>query len=231
MDPKSQEIFNKITSLDERAKIFTDLAHSRIEIFCKGEKDEVFKLTCHSYGPANKMTCFFVKSDQFVPTSSSSLVCQFSLGGEKYFFKSTLDAQGENYILDTSGELFHLQRRQSYRIRIPTSTKSIADVTHLDTNKILKGIPFDLSTGGSKLAFNQPSIAWKANDKVKLTFKVGTREPLLLTGVVRHIQSETTPKICVYVGIQFENITTAVEKALFSITMELYREFFSRIEN
>lgn len=231
MEQKSQDIFNKITSIEERRKLFTDMVIARTEISCKGIKDEVFKLVCDRYSGEGKMVCNLIKTDSFEPTISSSLVCQFDIGGEKYFFKTTLDFRLKSYVIDMTGDLFHLQRRQSYRIRIPLSTKSAADVIHADTNQNIKAIPFDLSTGGCRLCFNQASLPWKPNDQVKIYLKIGSREPLQLSGVVRHMRNETNPKVCIYVGIQFENITTSIEKSLFSITMDLYREFFSRVES
>ncbi len=231
MTKKNEDIFNKITSIEERRKIFGDMASSKTEIFCKSENEEVFKLICERYSSEGKMICNLAKTDKIEPKILSSLVCQFDLGGEKYFFKSILDFRIKNYILDVTDELFHLQRRQSYRIRIPLSTKSTVDIVLTDTNQNIKAVPFDLSTGGCRISVTQPGIKFEMGNEIKLYLKIGAREPLHLTGVIRHIRQETTPKVCTYIGVQFSNISTQMEKSLFSITMDLYREFFSRVES
>ena len=231
MTKKNEDIFNKITSIEERRKLFGDMANSKTEIFCKSENEEVFKLICERYSSEGKMICSLAKADKTEPKILTSLVCQFDLGGEKYFFKSTLDFRIKNYVLDLTDEIFHLQRRQSYRIRIPLSTKSIADVVITGTNQTIKAIPVDLSTGGCRISITQPGLKFEIGNEIKLYLKIGAREPIALTGLIRHIRQETTPKITTYIGIQFSNVSTQTEKTLFSITMDLYREFFARVES
>ncbi len=231
MNQANQEIFNKVSSAKEKEKIFSDLIKSRTELFCKGPGDEVFKLSCERVSPDNRMVCLFVKTENhFDPTVPLSVICQFNLGGEKYFFKSTLDFRIKSYTLDLSSDLFQLQRRQSYRIRIPSSTRSNAEVIHQDTKEMIKAVPADLSTGGCCVIFKQNQTSWKPGDKIQLHLKISHRDPLQLPGVVRHVRPSTPPETGLNIGLQFEGISLAVEKELFSITMELYREFFSRIE-
>lgn len=227
--PNKQDIFNKVSSAEERRKIFDDLIKSRTEIFCKGTSNEVFKLSCERVSAENRMMCQFQKTDDFEPAIPSALICQFDLSGEKYFFKSTLDYHIKNYVLDLNTELFHLQRRQSYRINIPSSARTSAELIHSQSKESLKATPADLSTGGCRLLC-KGSFPWKTSDKVHLQLKIGQRDPMQLPGVIRHIRQATPSSTGTYIGIQFEGISSAVEKELFSITMELYREFFSRLE-
>ncbi len=231
MTKKNEDIFNKITSIEERRKIFGDMASSKTEIFCKSESEEVFKLVCERYSSDGKMMCSLSKAEKTEPKILVSTVCQFDLGGEKYFFKTILDYRIKNYVLDLTDELFQLQRRQSYRIRIPLSTKSIVDIVFPDSNQNIKAVPFDLSTGGCRICITQPGIKFENGNELKLYLKIGAREPLHLTGLIRHIRQETTPQVCTYIGVQFSDISTQMEKSLFSITMDLYREFFSRVES
>jgi len=225
---QNQEIFKKITSPEERAKTVDEMINKKVEIFCKGMKDEVFKLVADRMGGHQQLVCILPPTETTQPEIPSSLVCQFALSGEKYFFKSELDYRLNRYLLDLQGELYQLQRRQSYRIRVPLSTRSGVDIIH--NKKTYKAVPVDVSTGGCRLQFAVDKLEWKADDKVELYLKIGDREPLQLSGSVRHVRAETTPRVSIFVGIQFMNISPTTEKALFSITMELYREFFSRVE-
>jgi hypothetical protein len=227
---QTQEIFKKISSPEERAKTVDEMINKKVEIFCKGAKDEVFKLIADRMGGHQQLVCVLHDTETGEPEIPNAVVCQFSLSGEKYFFKSQLDHRLNRYLLDLTGDFFQLQRRQSYRIRVPLATRSGVDITHKETKKTHKAIPVDLSTGGCKLQFATNELPWKVDDKVDLYLKVGDREPLQLAGNVRHVKVEATPKTAVFVGVQFENISPTTEKSLFSITMELYREFFSRIE-
>lgn len=229
MDLKSKEIFNKITSTEEKARIFADLTSARAEIICKGTADDIFKVIPERVLPDKKLLCFLHVQEKTRPEVPARLICQFSLGGEKYFFKTLLEDKLTNYTLTLDDELFHLQRRQSYRIRIPASTRSLAEIVPAKTHKI-KATPFDLSTGGCKLTCGTDALALQNGEVVQVYLKVGEREPLHLEGIVRHLKNDQHNKSNVFVGIQFEKITPAIEKSLFSITMELYRQFFSRVE-
>ena len=228
MDVQNKEIFNKITSPEEKARIFRDLTSAKAEIICKGTADDIFKLIPDRVLPDKKMLCVLPNSEKR-PEIPAQLICQFSLGGEKYFIKSTIDSKLTNYTLTLDDELFHLQRRQSYRIRIPASTRSLAEIISSKKQKI-KATPVDLSTGGCKLTCGSEASALQNGESVQIYLKVGDREPLQLQGVVRYLKPEPQNKSHMGVGVQFEKITPALEKSLFSITMELYRQFFSRIE-
>lgn len=229
MDDKNKDIFNKITSPEEKAKIFRDLTSARAEIVCKGTEDDILKLLPERVLPDKKLLCLLPAQEKIRPEVPTKMICQFSLGGEKYFFKSLLEDKLKNYTLTLDDELFHLQRRQSYRIRIPGSTRSLAEIIPFQKQK-LKATPIDLSTGGCKLSCGSEASNLKNGESVQIYLKVGDREPLQLEGIIKHLKTENLGKTLISVGVQFEKITPALEKSLFSITMELYRQFFSRLE-
>ena len=134
MDGKAQEFFKKISSRDERNSILKDLANSRAEVICKPPNDEIFKVIPDRFNNDQKLFCQMSSEEIFQPEIPCSVICQFSLGGEKYFIQAILDQRQTSYVLDLTGELYNLQRRQSYRIRIPGSTRSVAEVIHKKTN-------------------------------------------------------------------------------------------------
>lgn len=230
MSSPKDEIFQKIASREEQKKIFDAVIKARSIFMCKSKRDEVFQLIPQHLSKDQAVVCAFPSDEVQKIETPVGLLAQFSLGGEQYFFQGNLELKGTSLAIAISGDIYHLQRRQNYRVKIPSTKKAAADVTHLDSQLHLKAVPIDLSAGGCRVMIPLPHREWQIDDVLKIDFHLGGHPAMKLTGKVRHLKSESSPSPSLAVGIQFLNLTAAEEKVLFSITMELYREFFNRLD-
>ena len=159
-----------------------------------------------------------------------SVIASFNLGGDKYFFQAVAELEGSEIVFATVFELFHLQRRQNYRVKIPDSYKSHFDVTTINGQKAkLTGILYDISSGGCRAGFKQDSSLIKIDDVLTASVCIGRREPIEVVAHVRHAKPDTQNKEIQVFGLEFKPLSPALENRMFGITMDLHRELFSKM--
>lgn len=226
--PPSADIFTRISDPSEKAQHFLDLVKSRGEIIAKKPEPsaEVFVLLAHNYSN-QKLTCKFSGSiSALKPTSS--LILTFFIGSEKYFFQTEYEIVGDQISILCEKPLFHLQRRLDYRIRIPAGYQALFEIVSLNgiTNKrsiLLQ----DLSGGGCRIKVDPKTFFLKTQDEMKGHLYLPDRDPISVTGSVRHIRTEghgEGPLIC---GIQFIGLTEPIKNKIIAVVMDLYRELFA----
>lgn len=224
------EIFTPVSS-QERTRLFKDLAANRTEIICKGESDQIYQLNAERTNPRQELVCsipFGIPS----PQKEKTLVCNFFIGGERYFFSTPVKIEKEQVLLRMDSELFHLQRRQNYRIRIPENYSSSFLISEL--NKVstkLSGSISDLSSGGCRVMITASTPVIEVGDKILGHIIINKREPLEVEGTVRHhkIEEFATKPAKQTFGVEFKPLSAFLEGKIFAITMDLHREFFSRL--
>lgn len=225
------DIFSKVTA-DERMRLFRDLATARGEVTCKGDSDEIYRLTVERATAKAELQCsvpFGLNS----PKQEKELLGNFFLGGERYFFKTPVKVDGDVVVLRMDADLFHLQRRQNYRIKIPENyqaTLLISSVNRLGVK--LSGQISDLSSGGCRVILTASEPLLKPDDVLDAHVVVGKRDSLEIEGIVRHHKVEKGAAITKQVfGVEFKTLSSLIEGRLFAITMDLHREFFSRLNS
>lgn len=231
MRQDTEEIFSKVNDR-ERTRLFKDMASARTEVVCKGTASEVYHLHVERTTPKDQLVCsvpFGLKT----PKNEPDLTCQVFIGGERYFFKSQVYLADTKVVLEPEKNLYHLQRRQSYRIKIPESYPAKIIISELNGMSIkLSAELYDLSSGGCRALMTAATPALKSGDHLKIHLFVGNREPIEVDGTIRHLQVENfaTKTTTQTFGIELNNMSALVEGKLFSITMDLHREFFSRMK-
>ena len=226
---QSQDIFTKVND-QEKQRLFKELATSRTKLICKGVGDQIYHFIAERNHPNNTVICsipFGIPQ----PDKDNDLICNFFLGGERYFFRSLAITKNDQVELSYEGELFHLQRRQNYRIKIPENYSAICLITeHKSIPVKLSAHIYDISSGGIRveLIANEPVLI--SGDSVTAHIFIGKREALQVEGIVRHHKLEkfaTKPSKQIF-GVEFTEMGSFIEGKLFAITMDLHREFFSR---
>lgn len=229
MSQDNTEIFTKITPV-ERVRLFQDLAAVRGEIICKGDAEDVYRLNVEKALGKQELHCS-VTFGMPSPVQEKEVLGNFFLGGERYFFKTPVRMDKSFVVLRMDVDLFHLQRRQNYRIKIPESYQAQLMIQELA--KLAVKIPtqmYDISSGGCRIAMNGDKPLVEMGDPIKGQVIIGKREPIEIDGVVRHVRSEKSgTNIKQIFGVEFKSLSTLTEGKLFSITMDLHREFFSRL--
>lgn len=231
MSNDGTDIFSKVTA-EERTRLFRDLATARGEVTCKGDRDEIYRLTVERATAKSELQCsvpFGLNS----PKNETELLGNFFLGGERYFFKTPVKVDGDVVVLRMDRDLFHLQRRQNYRIKIPENYQATLLISKLNGGTVkLSGQISDLSSGGCRVTLTAADPLLKTDDVLNTHVVIGKRESLEIEGIVRHHKVEkgasTTKQVF---GVEFKALSSLLEGKLFAITMDLHREFFSRLNS
>lgn len=223
------DIFSKV-SANERMRLFRDLATARGEITCKGESDEIYRLTVERATAKQELQCSVPFGFQS-PKSESELLGNFFLGGERYFFKSPVKVDSDVVVLRMDGDLFHLQRRQNYRIKIPENYQASLLISSVNKKDLkLSGQLYDLSSGGCRVVLTATTPELKSGDSLSGHIVVGKRESLEFEGTIKHHKIEKAASATKQVfGVEFKPLSALLEGKLFAVTMDLHREFFSRL--
>lgn len=229
-DPK--EIFTKIGSADERNKLVDDLIRMKVEVVCKLESsDDLVRLDVLK--SENKgLTCALRKGSLSPTGLPAQVIVSFEITNEKFFMTTTLSALQAGYfdLRIAEAPIFRLQRRQSYRVRLPDRYLTKVQLVRVNGSpSTVSGKVADLSTGGCRLRIIGERKPLKIDDVIEGKITLGARPPFEFRGQIRHERSEAAPPAHSF-GIEFLELPAPVAARLFAITLELHREVFSKWE-
>lgn len=229
VNQETGDIFSKVSS-DERLRLFKDLATVRGEILCKGDSNDIYRFVVERATGKQELHCS-IPFGLSLPTKEQELLGNFFIGGERYFFKTPVRVENDVVILRMDADLFHLQRRQNYRIKIPDSYQAQFLITSHNKRPIkLSGQIYDLSSGGCRVSLAAADPILETEDRIDGHIAIGNREPLEIEGTIRHHKIEKSGALTKQIfGVEFKPLSTQIEGKLFAITMDLHREFFSRL--
>lgn len=226
----NKDIFTRISQENDRRKLFGDLAHARGEILCKGKEETVFKVRAQLFFESLKyIEC--VSESGPLPAPQSDVLCHFFLGSEKYYFQSELQIWQGKIRLKVADEVFHLQRRQNYRVRIPENYKANFNIVKVNgKSENIPGQVADISSGGCRVIYKMDAPLMKMDDTVLGNLLISKRAPIEIEGIVRHIKVDNSAMNgeAQIFGIEFNPLSPLIENKLFSLTMDLYKEIFRR---
>jgi len=224
----SADIFTRISDTSERTRLFEDLAASRSELHAKkpDPTGDVFVLMAYDFSN-EKLSCKLIGATNPLPPKGN-LIATFFVGGEKYFIQTDFSAIADQVTLSLTGNhLFHLQRREDYRIRIPSSYKALLELVSINSQTKKHSIPMmDLSGGGCRIQVDPKQLPFKVHDTLKGHLFLPDREPILVNCSIRHIRTENHGKGPMICGIQFVGLTEPVKNRIIAVVMDLYRELF-----
>ncbi len=224
----NQDIFTKISDPSDKARLFLDLAAKRGEVISKvpDPRADVFVLMAYDYSNQTLHCKVSGASTHIEPTGS--LVLTFFIGGEKYFFQTTYKAIGDIVSIACQNPLFHLQRREDYRIKIPINYKALLEINSVNAKTSKKSIPIiDLSGGGCRIHIDTRTQELQVNDTIRGHLFLPDRNPIDVNGSIRHIRQEVQGKGPMVCGIQFVGQTDIMKNRIIAVVMDLYRELFA----
>lgn len=226
---QESEIFNKLTE-SERDRLFRDLADVHGEILCKGDGDDLYRLKVERIGSKSELYCL-VAGGTTIPAAEQDLLGNFFLGGERYFFRTPAQIHGEFITLRADQDTFHLQRRQNYRVKIPMNYRALLGILNYDGRPVkINAEIVDLSTGGCKAQVKANELPMTEGRELSGVLLIAGRDAIEIKGLVRHHKTEGTgPTAKQSFGLEFTGLTAPTEAKLFSITMDLHRQFFTRL--
>lgn len=224
----SADVFTKISDMSEKNRLFLDLTSGKSELLAKhpAPSAEIFTLMAQEYKD-QKVHCKVLTPSAQVPTDGE-LILYFFIGGEKYFLQTTFNIVGDQLVLKTDSDLYHLQRREDYRIKIPPGYKALLEIVSISGKTQKHSIPLlDLSGGGCRIEFQPKNISLKVYDELKGHLFLPDREPIQIIASVRHIKTDTAGKLPSACGLQFVSLTEQIKNRIIAVVMDLYREFFA----
>lgn len=223
-----KDIFNLISSAEEKLKLWSDLAQAKGELLCKGKEDVVCKLRVQFYSAITQcLECTFESPEKL--SADEEYLGHFFLGGEKYYFQAIGKIHQGKLLVPVPEELYHLQRRQNYRVHIPDAYNAYYNIILVNkaTQKII-GHLRDLSSQGCRVVCHMDLPLIKISDEVTGLLIVGTAAPLEIQGRVRHIKIDEGNQTIQTFGIEFTSLSPILENKIFVMTMEIHKEFFRR---
>ncbi|WP_413558665.1 flagellar brake protein [Bdellovibrio sp. HCB209] len=220
-----QEIFKKVSREDEKVKLFIDLASALGEVLCKGKSETLVKLKAvHWHSKSKHLECLLESKETLA--NGEEFLGYFFLGGEKYYFEAKATVYQNRCQFQLPPEVFHLQRRQNYRVRIPESYPIYFDVTEINGSPVkIHARLADLSSQGCRLIEKGITTPLKSGDKLEGHLSVKKNAPIELSAEVRHIKNEDGSQM---VGLEFSGLSPILENNLFALTLEIHKEVFRR---
>lgn len=163
--------------------------------------------------------------------SDTDVIVTFALGKEKYFLKTKLLVNSRDQALvDLSQPLYKLQRRTSFRVRVPTGYGARAEIDSINDTHVRVILPIgDLSSGGCSLEMT-PSLEIKIEKEqnIKGFILVGGKFKKSFEAIVKHIGNVGSKGSgLIRAGIEFQNVSTSDKEAFMKITMDIQRDMFS----
>ncbi len=223
------DIFTRISDSSEKARLFSDLAQTRSEILAKKLEPgaDVFVLLAYDFN-GQKLSCKLTGATHTLP-NQGQLILTFFVGGEKYFQQADFTMAADIVSISAgNAPIFHLQRREDYRIKLPGLYKALLEMVSINGKTQKHAIPImDLSGGGCRIQVDAKFLHLKVNDELKGHLFLPDRDPIPMTGSVRHVRVENHGKGPLTCGIQFIGLTEPVKNRIVAVVMDLYRQLFA----
>lgn len=223
-----KDIFTLIGREDEKIKLWQDLAQAKGELLCKGKEESICKLRVSFYN-SKTLSLECVVESSTTMANLEEYLGHFFLGGEKYYFQAQAQIHQGKVVVPLPKELYHLQRRQNYRVRIPESYNAFYNIILVnDKPQKISGSLADLSSQGCRVVYRLDAPLMKVGDTVTGLLVIGKRAPMEIQGIVRHIRVDEGNKVIQTFGIEFSPLSPIIENKLFAITMEIHKDVFKR---
>lgn len=224
-----KDFFTKISDVAEKDRIFKDLGSSASEILAKSlePNSELMHFKAESY-QGNELTCV-VQTKKSQLQSQGELILQFMLGSEKYLISTQYQVRQDKVIVQTKAQLFHLQRREDFRLRLPESFQGIFALEKQNSKPNFgKFHLVDLSGGGCRFQIKANVGELNIGDQVEGALILPQRDKISIKGTIRHEKDDDSTKTLM-AGVQFVDLRPLEKNRIIAVVMDLYRELFSRL--
>lgn len=173
-------------------KIIDQMAKTELVSFMEHNKTE---LTIKILGKYVKTSVLYKKNEThlslnkfgFYDFSNEKATCSFQVNNEKYLFQSHLTSTTSDYVLEIPENIYQLQRRNNYRVVMPSGQIYLCEILPLAKDKIKAEIR-NLSLGGCKLSVAGPLPGLKQDDELFLNLKLDKFEFQKIQLLVRRIR-------------------------------------------
>jgi hypothetical protein len=165
-------------------------------------------------------------------TSSSEVVASFSFPPEMYFMRTVAAPKGEHFALEIGKDLYKLQRRDNFRLTIPSNYRARFEL-QLIGSEPAKGTynVIDLSGGGLSFEMLFAPDRMSAGSQVTGQLKVLDDFSRPVVGTVRHVRPFGSMGSGVFrVGVQFDGLSNSDRDEIIALVMKIHRASFSKFK-
>ncbi len=222
MNLPQSRIFQPIPRSHERDLILADAAEAVVDVFVKFSDSQTLLAKSLKWLPPFKMQITYPDGPR--PLVKKPISIQFNSRGEKYFAQAFTQDTGTQFFLVIEGPIYKVQRRQSFRLRLPADYPMKVQLFEMnghrmnETSRLL-----DISEGGCSLQVPL-SLASSMGAYIGLNVKIGARPAFVQFGHVRYLKAD---KSYVRFGVKFDQ-NKELNSDLFNLTRDLYVELFSK---
>lgn len=227
--PRGQNIFLEVRDEDEKKSIFRSLAHFKGDLISKtpSPDDRVMSLTAVEF-KKDDLECE-IKNDFRHLTEIGEMIIKFQNGSDHYLSMVKFKLEKGKVLFKWKGRLYRLQRRQHYRLPLPGSYKGRFKISEVGGKAIhFETALIDLSGGGCRIEATMRERSWKVSELIEGTIQLTGREPIFVSGQIRHVSQIKSQRSKIAIGIKFMGLTDQAQNKLVAIVLDLYRELFSR---
>ncbi len=232
MSEKQETIFIKIKDFEEKRKLLDGILLERKDLLIKSASpgDDVFSVVPISLA-RNQLKCEFGTATT-KKTNFNQVILQFGVGAEKYLTLCDCTFSEKTITLSLDSEIFRIQRREDFRLKLPTSYDAHFQVLFHNEKELKKPVKIpliDLSAGGCRLSFKKNDFEIKKNDRLSGKIQLAGRKEILVDSTVKHIEENPTNDKILMLGAQFTKLSNASKTLLTGVVMDIYKRLFSRI--
>ena len=215
-------IFQPIPKSYERDSILADAATGIVDVFVKFSNQQTLLAKVLKWVPPFKLQITYPEGPR--PILKKAIPIHFNSRGEKYFAQAFTQDTGTHFFLVIEGPLYKVQRRQSFRLKLPSDYPMKVDLFEMNGHRMSeKARLLDLSEGGCSLSVPL-SLASSMGAFIGLNIKIGARPAFIQYGHVRYLKAD---KSHVRFGVKFDQ-NKELNSDLFNLTRDLYVELFSK---
>jgi c-di-GMP-binding flagellar brake protein YcgR len=208
--PKSP--FERVFSLIERKKLLQRLVQARSRVLVRNSSNEMLE-----FRPIDIDASMNIKGEfsQSSPKDFERVTVLFYVDRERYFFTTQVKKKGDAWILLNDPQLFKLNRRNAFRVRVPVSIELsfyVSTIRNIEFNRKVSVVEF--SSSGARIHWPGEKRLSKGT-QLKGYLQWGKGRVLPIEGSVVH-----SPEPGIY-GVRFVNLNTISQNRLKMLSLEL----------
>jgi c-di-GMP-binding flagellar brake protein YcgR len=149
------------------------------------------------------LTLFSIYKFSLINFENEDVVCSFEISEDKYFFKSQLTSRGDDFKILIPIDIFQLQRRNDFRINVPSGMTASCEVKTINMYKAAMKVELrNLSLGGCMIAFPTRQLKISLKDEVDIKIQLHQFDEEKIPTIAKHIKMiDSSQKTLV--GLQF----------------------------
>lgn len=226
-----QNFFKKVSTRSERMRAYNTSIDSKSHVWVQDENKNI-----HVFEPIELLDSKLILKSSATCNiqDNSEAIVTFAFGQEKYFIKTKFNSYGFNaYSINIDEPLYTMQRRGSFRVKIPASYNARIDIESINGTDVYKTFPLgDLSGGGAAIeVLSNEIFDIESGDELRGTIYVDDKLTKHIVSSVRYKETiGSSGSGYTKVGIQFLNLSTQERQRIVRVVLDIHREMFSKFK-